>query len=39
MEKIDLRRSSTYRKMDDGEFPMSISLEDRAVVWVEGEVD
>lgn len=39
MEKTALSRSAIYRKMNDGEFPKSISLGDRAVAWVEGEVD
>lgn len=38
MEKTALSRSAIYRKMNDGEFPKSISLGDRTVVWVEGEV-
>ncbi|EKA7413593.1 AlpA family transcriptional regulator [Vibrio parahaemolyticus] len=39
MQKTALSRSAIYRKMNDGEFPKSISLGDRAVDWVEGEVD
>lgn len=39
MQKTALSRSAIYRKMNDGEFPKSISLGDRAVAWVEGEVD
>ncbi len=39
MEKTALSRSAIYRKMSDGEFPQSVSLGDRAVAWVEGEVD
>lgn len=38
MQKTALSRSAIYRKMNDGEFPKSISLGgDRAVAWVEGE--
>lgn len=39
MEKIALSRSAIYRKMGEGEFPKSVSLSDRAVAWVESEVD
>ncbi|MCG3726204.1 AlpA family transcriptional regulator [Vibrio cincinnatiensis] len=39
MEKTALSRSAIYRKMNDGEFPQSVSLGDRAVAWVESEVD
>ncbi|MCE7639393.1 AlpA family transcriptional regulator [Vibrio fluvialis] len=39
MEKTALSRSAIYRKMSDGNFPQSVSLGDRAVAWVESEVD
>lgn len=39
MEKTALSRSAIYRKMSDGCFPKSISLGDRAVAWVESEVE
>lgn len=39
MEKTALSRSAIYRKMNDGEFPQSVSLGDRAVAWVESEVE
>ncbi|WP_075709657.1 AlpA family transcriptional regulator [Vibrio panuliri] len=39
MQKTALSRSAIYRKMNDGEFPQSVSLGDRAVAWVESEVD
>ncbi|MBY8210886.1 AlpA family transcriptional regulator [Vibrio diazotrophicus] len=39
MEKTALSRSAIYRKMSDEEFPQSVSLGDRAVAWVESEVD
>ncbi|ARP38110.1 AlpA family transcriptional regulator [Vibrio splendidus] len=39
MQKTALSRSAIYRKMNDDEFPKSIGLGDRAVAWVEGEVD
>ena len=39
MEKTALSRSAIYRKLNDGEFPQSVSLGDSAIVWVESEVD
>ncbi|MEZ9566250.1 AlpA family phage regulatory protein [Vibrio artabrorum] len=39
IEKTALSRSAIYRKMDEGDFPVSVSLGDRAVAWVEEEVD
>lgn len=39
MEKTALSRSAIYRKMNDGEFPQSGSLGERAIAWVESEVD
>ncbi|HGP6836733.1 TPA: AlpA family transcriptional regulator, partial [Vibrio cholerae O1] len=39
MEKTALSRSAIYRKMNDGEFPQSVSLGERAIAWVESEVD
>ncbi|ASW82366.1 MULTISPECIES: AlpA family transcriptional regulator [Vibrio] len=39
MEKTALSRSAIYRKMNEDQFPQSISLWDRAVAWVESEVD
>ncbi|TXY47531.1 AlpA family transcriptional regulator [Vibrio mimicus] len=39
MEKTTLSRSAIYRKMNDGEFPQSVSLGERAIAWVESEVD
>ncbi|WP_158116555.1 AlpA family transcriptional regulator [Vibrio cincinnatiensis] len=39
MEKTALSRSAIYRKMNDGEFPQSVSIGDRAVAWLESEVD
>ncbi|EJB8380639.1 AlpA family transcriptional regulator, partial [Vibrio cholerae] len=39
MEKTALSRSAIYRKMNDGEFPKSVSLGERAIAWVESEVD
>ncbi len=39
MEKTALSRSAIYRKMNEDQFPQSISLGDRAVAWVESEID
>ncbi|MCR9772128.1 AlpA family transcriptional regulator [Vibrio harveyi] len=39
MQKNALGSSAIYRKMETGEFPVSISLRDRAVAWIESEVD
>ncbi|AGR00323.1 MULTISPECIES: AlpA family phage regulatory protein [Vibrio harveyi group] len=39
MEKTELSRSAIYRKMNDDAFPKSVNLGDRAVAWVESEVD
>ncbi|MCI9689792.1 AlpA family transcriptional regulator [Vibrio parahaemolyticus] len=38
MDQTALSRSAIYRKMKAGEFPQSVSLGDRAVAWVESEV-
>ena len=37
--RTGLARSSIYEKMANGEFPEPVSLGDRAVAWVEAEVD
>ncbi|MEG3695900.1 AlpA family transcriptional regulator [Vibrio coralliirubri] len=39
MEKTALSRSAIYRKMNNGNFPLSVNLGDRAVAWVDGEID
>ncbi len=39
MEKTALNRSAIYRKMSEDAFPKSVNLGDRAVAWVESEVD
>ncbi|CAG9297546.1 AlpA family transcriptional regulator [Celerinatantimonas diazotrophica] len=38
MEKTVLSRSAIYRKMNEEDFPKSVSLGDRAVVWLEEDV-
>ncbi|ARO97236.1 Prophage CP4-57 regulatory protein (AlpA) [Vibrio alginolyticus] len=39
MEKTELSRSAIYRKMNEDAFPKSVNFGDRAVAWVESEVD
>ncbi|EIT7137720.1 AlpA family transcriptional regulator [Vibrio parahaemolyticus] len=39
IEKTALSRSAIYRKMNEDAFPKSVNLGDRAVAWVESEVD
>ncbi|ODS04418.1 uncharacterized protein VSF3289_03557 [Vibrio scophthalmi] len=39
MQKTALSRSAIYRKMNEGTFPKSVNLGDRAVAWVESEVE
>ncbi|OEA16792.1 transcriptional regulator [Vibrio parahaemolyticus] len=39
MEKTALSRSAIYRKMNEDAFPKSVNLGERAVAWVESEVD
>ncbi|WP_375752885.1 AlpA family transcriptional regulator [Vibrio sp. HN007] len=39
MQKTALSRSAIYRKMDEGSFPKTISLGDRAVAWLESEIE
>jgi prophage regulatory protein len=37
-ELTGLSRSSVYAKIADGSFPRSISIGERAVAWIEDEV-
>ena len=39
MHMTGLGRSSIYKFMDEGRFPKTVSLGDRAVAWVESEVE
>jgi len=39
MQKTALSRPAIYRKMNEDQFPQSISLGDRAVAWIESEVE
>ncbi len=38
MNSAGLARSTIYKYIDEGTFPKSVSLGDRCVGWVEGEV-
>lgn len=39
IERTGLSRSSIYLRMSEDRFPKSISLGDRAVGWIESEID
>ncbi|EKO3415606.1 helix-turn-helix transcriptional regulator [Vibrio fluvialis] len=39
MQETGLSRSTIYLRMSKGEFPQSISLGDRAVGWIQEEVE
>jgi prophage regulatory protein len=39
MATTGLGRSSVYKFMDEGRFPKSISLGDRAVAWIDDEIE
>jgi prophage regulatory protein len=38
-DQTGLSRSSIYLRMSKGEFPQSISLGDRAVGWLEADIE
>ena len=38
-DKTGLSRSSIYLRMSKGEFPQSISLGDRAIGWLESDIE
>ena len=38
LSSTGLARSTIYKYIDEGTFPRSVSLGDRCVGWVEGEV-
>lgn len=38
LETTGLSRATMYKMMSDGAFPKSISLGERSVGWLEGEV-
>ncbi|WP_434144104.1 AlpA family transcriptional regulator [Photobacterium leiognathi] len=39
MSLTGLGRSSIYKFMEESRFPKSVSLGDRAVAWVESEIE
>ena len=39
MRRIGLSRSTIYQRITEGTFPKPISLGDRAIGWLESEVD
>jgi len=39
IKRTGLSRSSIYLRISNGEFPKTISLGDRAVGWLESEID
>ena len=39
IERVQLGKSTIYKMMYEGSFPQSVSLGDRAVSWVEHELD
>jgi prophage regulatory protein len=38
-EKVGLKRSEIYRRMDLGDFPLAIRIGPRQVAWAEHELD
>jgi prophage regulatory protein len=38
-DQTGLSRSSIYLRMSKGEFPQSISLGDRAIGWLEADIE
>ena len=38
-EKVGLGRSSIYQKVKTGGFPKPINISERAIGWVESEID
>ena len=39
LDRVDMKRSSLYKRVNDGEFPRQRSLGGRAVGWYESEVE
>lgn len=37
--RTDLSRSTLYAYIRDGRFPAPVSISERCVAWVEGEID
>lgn len=39
MTKTALSRSSIYRKMSEGSFPKPVPIGERAVAWIDSDVE
>jgi prophage regulatory protein len=39
IDRSGLSRTSIYRKMDAGEFPMSVQLGSNTVAWLEADLE
>ena len=39
IQRIGLSRSTIYQRMSEGTFPESISLGDRAIGWLESDIE
>lgn len=39
MTKAALSRSSIYRKMSEGSFPKPVPIGERAVAWIDSDVE
>lgn len=39
MTKTALSRSSIYRKMNEGSFPKPVPIGERAVAWIDSDVE
>jgi prophage regulatory protein len=39
MERVGLKQSSIYNKMKAGDFPKPVKISERAVGWVESEIN
>ncbi len=39
MARVGMKRSTIYRKMEEGSFPRSRSISAKCAVWVEAEIE
>jgi prophage regulatory protein len=39
MERVGLRHTQIYDRMAEGKFPKAVKVGDRAVAWIESEID
>ena len=39
MQRVGLRHTKIYQLMAEGKFPQSVKVGERAVAWVEAEID